>query len=277
MNVDLNSVTEELTLLGLDHTSAKIYTMLLLIGTASARELTKQLGIDRVKTYRALKHLRNYGLIESIIGNPTLFKPIEPLRALHILLKRKEMELQSLKDLADELLPRLEGLMYINTKVISRKEDESKEFIKLIGGLSVFEKVRISLQKAKTQVMEVISGPALPLHHDNLFEQEIGCAERGIKVRIISELTGDNKDVFYDYARHIQIRHLDGVSDMLRYLIVDQREAFVRLNEPPINYSSDFTTLWTNKNVMVLGLCNEFESLWTISKDVNKIFETKTY
>ncbi len=264
-----------LTLLGLDLTSSKIYIKLLSHYPISAKELSDELSIDRVRTYRALKRLKDYGLIEFVMGNPTLYQPIEPSTALYGLLRRKEEELMALKGLVkDHLIPRLERLMeapHLSTKRVIKP----KEFIKLVGGLAVFEIIKKSLRRAKIEVIEVISGPALPLHHKHLFEHERECSERGVKVRIISEATQENYEIFNEYADHVEIKHLNGTSNMLRYVVIDRNEAFLRLNDPPTNNSSDFTSLWSNRKVLVSALVKEFEKSWKIAENIEKVYKIK--
>lgn len=274
MDVKLERLAKELTLLGMSLTSSKIYIMLLLLGGATVREIVERLGLDRVKTYKEIKCLRNLGLVEAVLGNPTFFRPVDPSKALYILIKRKELELQTIKDLADDLLPRLKGLTHTG-RVGGYADGYKKEYIKLIGGLSIFDKMREDLKAASEQVIEVVGGPALPLHYKELFDYEVDCADRGVEVKMITELNKANAEIVYKYLNHIEVRHLDHVTNMLRYMIIDRKKAFIRLNEPPLNYSSDFTTLWTSKHILVQALCNEFESLWAISKDVNEVFKIK--
>ena len=268
--MEYEDVVDGMVLLGLDRSSARVYTTLVMSGTCTARQLAERLGFDRIKTYRALRNLRTVGIVDCLIGSPALFKPSEPSYALRLMLRKKEMELETLKDLADDMIPRLEDLAKAAAE-IGKEDRPDKEFIKLIGGPNVFESERITLQRAEREVVEVVSGPALVLHHMSLSDFETGCAMRGVEVRMISERNENNLDVFRDYARHIKIRHLDGVTGMLRYAVVDGREAFFRLNEPPTSYSSQFDTLWTTKRVLVSALCNEFEKLWTMAREINEV------
>lgn len=265
-NGTFDDLIKGLALLGLDSTSSKIYIKILSYHPISAKELSDELSIDRVSTYRALKRLKDYGLVEFVIGNPTLYQPIEPSTALCSLLKRKEEELMALKGLVkDHILPRLEELMRA-PHISGRRTVKTREFIKLVGGLAVFEIIKRSLRRARTEVIEVISGPALPLHYKHLFDDERECSERGVKVKIISEVTKDNYKIFNEYSNCVEIRHLNGTSNMLRYVIIDRKEAFLRLNDPPLNNSSDFTSLWSNRKVLVSALVREFEKSWKIAE-----------
>ena len=80
---------EILVELGLTHTEAKVYTALLCLKRATAKNIHRASKVARQDVYQLLSDLQEKGLIEKIIGNPAKFKPIPASDAVSILTERR--------------------------------------------------------------------------------------------------------------------------------------------------------------------------------------------
>jgi sugar-specific transcriptional regulator TrmB len=87
-------IRETLKRIGLSSNEAKVYLILLKIGSSKAGKISKETQINRTTTYDALKSLLEKGLVSYVIkANNKWFDAVEPRRLLDFL-KEKEDDLQ---------------------------------------------------------------------------------------------------------------------------------------------------------------------------------------
>ena len=99
---------EILVELGLTHTEAKVYTALLCLKRATAKNIHRASKVARQDVYQLLSDLQEKGLIEKIIGKPAKFKPIPASDAVSILTERRNEQSQKLKKKQSNTLEILE-------------------------------------------------------------------------------------------------------------------------------------------------------------------------
>jgi sugar-specific transcriptional regulator TrmB len=242
---------EILVELGLTHTEAKVYTALLCLKSATARNVHKVSKVARQDVYQLLSDLQEKGLIEKILGKPAKFKPIPVNDAISILTQRKNEQSRQLKKRAikqfrdfevgcTEALP-LDGVTQF--VLLSKSETDPTGHIDKLG------KAVDNAQKS------VICSITFPLFMKVKFmEQHIWkkAVERGVKFKFIiggrpnekSELT---LDPMLENGNCFEVRWTSTVIPP-SVLLVDERAAFCRTGcdiDSPVLWSSNtnFVTL----------------------------------
>jgi CheY-like chemotaxis protein/predicted transcriptional regulator len=96
---------EQLPRYGLTEIQARAYYHLLRLGTTSATNVTREVGVHRAEVYRVLRELAGKGLVTEQKGKrPALFTPAPPEQALNILLQEQAKTLQRLRDRTPKLI-----------------------------------------------------------------------------------------------------------------------------------------------------------------------------
>jgi sugar-specific transcriptional regulator TrmB len=85
------------TILGLDELETKIYLNLLRTGPITASALSKEINIDRAKTYRTIDKLSSSGIVSISFSSPKLCIAADPDEILSLTLKKKEEEIFKIK------------------------------------------------------------------------------------------------------------------------------------------------------------------------------------
>jgi len=115
--------------LGLSQAEAKVYLVLLEIGSTPAGLIIKKTGLHRGTTYQTLQRLKEKGLVSSIIkGKKQYFEAASPERLMDILKEREEQ--------LNELLPKLKSKLEL-----SKEKQEVTVYSGIKGVHSVLDKV----------------------------------------------------------------------------------------------------------------------------------------
>jgi sugar-specific transcriptional regulator TrmB len=110
ISADLSSI------LGLDELETKIYLNLLRTGPITASALSKEINIDRAKTYRTIDKLSSSGIVSISFSSPKLCIATDPDEILSLTLKKKEEELIKIKKDGKKIIERLKEVSIDDSK-----------------------------------------------------------------------------------------------------------------------------------------------------------------
>src|SRR3972149_10895532 len=92
----LSDATSALERIGLSHYEALVFVNLARAGAATAREIARATGVNRVQTYRALEGLEGRGLVEVTLDRPKRYAARAINEAFDMIAEEKRAELESL-------------------------------------------------------------------------------------------------------------------------------------------------------------------------------------
>jgi len=99
-----NDDVSTLERLGFSPNQAKVYFALVMLGTASAKDIWNFSGVSREEVYRKLRELQKLGFVELIFAKPAKFRAT-PLECVSMeMLRRKAEEISKLQTETEELL-----------------------------------------------------------------------------------------------------------------------------------------------------------------------------
>jgi len=98
------------SMLGLDELESRIYLNLLRIGPITASALSKEMGLDRAKTYRMIDKLSSNGIVSISFSSPRLCVATEPDELFSVTLKRKEEEVAKIRKDGGRILEKIREL-----------------------------------------------------------------------------------------------------------------------------------------------------------------------
>jgi sugar-specific transcriptional regulator TrmB len=167
--------------MGLTPLEAKIYLLLNGLGKRKAMEISKMANADRANTYQALERLHRSGLVEKILGRPTLYSALPLQLGINELLKHKKEEYRKIQIDAGILLQQVttsETCLEATDIGVSRKKKE--------GHLEEIARVCASARESIDLILneKTFLGGVIDFH-----EPHIEAIKRGVKYRLITEKT----------------------------------------------------------------------------------------
>ena len=258
--LDTTSAESKLAMLGLSGLQASTYVCLLRSGPSSANQIAKRIHVNRTDVYRVIKVLANRGLVNTIMQNPNQYEASKPTMAVKVLISELEDRAKQAKEQVPEVIMLLDSIKPVQQLVEVRKERNTN--FRLLTGKIVITAWQGLLKKANSEVMRVWSSEGIRTNYSQGFIDDFReCVNRGVRVRGIAEINKNNIFESEEFASVIELRHLDALSDVVRYEIVDRSEIIISAMDVK-DTEKRLEGLQTNNKVLVAGFVNEFESAW---------------
>ncbi|MEO9310511.1 MAG: helix-turn-helix domain-containing protein [Nitrososphaera sp.] len=113
----VDELTAELSdILGMDELEAKIYLNLLRTGPITASALSKEINVDRAKTYRIIDKLTSNGIVSISFSSPKLCIAAEPSEVLALALKKKEEEVTKIRRDGKKIVDKVKDISNTDNK-----------------------------------------------------------------------------------------------------------------------------------------------------------------
>lgn len=264
-----DTVARELERFGLNSSIAKVYIALLFSGESSATKLSKLTGVHRVDMYKRLQTLVESGLSNMKLGRPSVYQAVDPDTALNSLLMSRQQELERLRNSRISLLSNLKKL---GSTVSSNFLPSEPLYKMIVGRHHGYSEARRLLRAATRDVDRVVSANGLKRNYNlKLLEEYKACADRDVRVRIISDLSKVPRYIIKFCSVNFDLRHSS--ASTMRLLIVDKRmlllSAIYNDKDPSVVSSSDRYLLIVDENfAKIISLM--FELLWESSMSAKK-------
>lgn len=174
LSSDLSSI------LGLDELETKIYLNLLRTGPITASALSKEINVDRAKTYRTVDKLSSNGIVSISFSSPKLCVATDPDEILSITLKKKEEEISKIKKDGRVIIDKIKQVSSSDTKA-------SIPTFRIIQGMDNITAQIERMLETTTDVVYIVTSleDVSKLYHSEIPEK-IRLAERaGGDVRLI--------------------------------------------------------------------------------------------
>ena len=218
----------ELSSYGVTVNQAKIYIFLLANGATPARRISEMLGLHRVDVYRKLKEMEGSGLVELHLSSPNRYVATSPKGALSLLLQNQEQKLRFFKQKSATLAGRLDKLrnnIAIQPRIGTGGEDGSTYKL-VLGQKRYIYELRKQLRGSRQEVLRIVSaGGVVRTFLAGMDKAYLEAKQRGVSLRMITEVTPQNRMYVRRLSRTVRIRHLEGVH--LRFVVVDGSVAII--------------------------------------------------
>jgi sugar-specific transcriptional regulator TrmB len=251
---------ETLAKLGLTHLQAKVYTALLSLKKANARNIQKQSNIARQDIYRILTELEEKDLVEKVIAKPAKFRPLPANDAISILLQKRKEENRQLRKKATQLFRNFSNC------TATAPLDEESQFILLskseTNPTAHIDKLGEAVSNAQTSVMCQTTFQLfmkVKFMDEQIWKKAV---KRGVKFRFIIERRPENEklepalDPVLKNTEHFEIRWTPTIPPAC-VLLVDEREAFCRMG-----LNVECPVLWSTASHFVAMIKDYFETKW---------------
>jgi sugar-specific transcriptional regulator TrmB len=216
------SIIDRLMAFGLDEREARIYLELLRRGPMTAGRLASELGVTRLQVYRAAKRMVERGLISTQLSKPQRFVANPLQQVIENYMEELRAKVKILEGEGRELLKSLEGLVH------ERSEEPLYTFRLIEGRRNAYLTMRRACERAKERIDLSMGGDDLALASlEGLDDALLAAADRGVAVRILTEITPFNAESISPLLNSCMVRHVPYQRG--RVMIEDGKGCFVSL------------------------------------------------
>lgn len=253
----LDDVVAKLKDCGLAEKDARAFAHLTHLGKCKVTDLAKAAGLKRAETYQVLERLQSRGLVEATLERPRNFAAVPPERALAVLVEERAAALKTVEGLEADLRERLARLSGGSI------EPASEAFRVLHDRNQIGGQLSRTIRTARSELCVVASSRSLfRLLLDEGLESELKDArERGVKVRILTEVLPGQEDVLQRLVGFAEVRHLM-VPRPLRFFIADDKEIVQYVTADPMGAAAKETAMWMGARDHVQAQRAFFDDLW---------------
>ena len=251
--------TDLLLGLGLNLTQARVYLSILKLDRAKVGQISKFSKVRREEVYRILPTLETLGLVERILGKPTIIRATPISDALNFLVTEEKTK-------SDE---RVSGMRTKVQKLASRdwKQGDLKESIYILipDRLVILAKTSSLIKNSKHEVCFITDKVRVLAFLIEFSDELRPAVKKGIQIRMILEGTDSYDLDRVGVSRKVRILLADDSvpikfhhEPLNHFVVADDKEAMITtskesgLGEAPV--------LWTNNDNLIGVLKTSFES-----------------
>jgi sugar-specific transcriptional regulator TrmB len=258
MSTELVSVMMRL---GLTNTEAQLFLAATNLGGGTAKEISIAAGKERANAYHTLIRLQQMGIIETSLGSPTRFRPVETKEAIDHLYSLQATRLRELDEFRKRVTLSLTASGF-------REEAQAAETYSIIKGrISTYLRMVESIKQSKREVSLLLSAQGLTrLRRFRSFIDTVKArSEGGVRIRVISEITETNVQDAIAFSKICELRNKK--NQQTNASIYDKRIGSVALtiSEGLEEDVQEHVALWTNGPSFVKTLDSFFDSVWFVS------------
>ena len=252
----LSEATEALHRIGLSQYEAVVFLNLARAGVATAGEIARASGVNRVQTYRALESLEGRGFVEVTLERPKRYAARAADEVFDMVAEEKRAELEALEAVR-------KGVRAAWPVATGKAQDPPSVRLQVIkGGAQIYKTMRRFVGGAKKEVLAFTTTKGVQrAYRAGVNEVVVAATSRGVEAKLIADINEANRALMARVARHVALRHADKARG--RLIIVDRESilAFLIQDEQTIRGDRE-TALWTNSPDFVQAHVELFEQTW---------------
>ena len=266
--MSISEVSGRLKEFGFTEYEAEIYVFLSALGPTPARVVARRFNISRMKAYRTLKELEERGVVHRIMGRPYKFvaDPIEKVLKQQIESIRERLSL--LLENEERIKEDLDRLSKVEPSIL-----EEPRFRIYQGRQQVYELLTQMCERVKKEIFIVTtSSELLRFSFWGIDNRLKNLTQKGIKVRLLSQVDDANIKEVEELMESIEIRHII-LPSPVRFVTIDDNENLtsVAMDDSMSMTTQEDTGLWTNAPSFTSVMKVFYEALWSMAPEANVI------
>jgi sugar-specific transcriptional regulator TrmB len=244
--------------LGIPEKGARLYLAACRAGPQTASELGRQSAVNRVEVYRFIKQLTAEGLLVPSGGRPQRFSALPPEELVDRAIHRASDRLHRLEADREKVLS---GWEESRTELDDR---DSRKFAVLEGRVTIQRFLQKRIGTAERQVLVSTGGRALASLLDGGIDRALREAgDRGVRVRILTEVYPPNLGAAKHFAGFAELRH-SAIPVLNRAVVIDRGGAFVFVSgdDDVGRISDEQVALWSTAPMFVHLARDNYRRIW---------------
>ncbi len=237
---------------GLNSYESAAYVTLVRQGASTAHVLSQESKVPYGKIYPVLASLQEKGFVEVFEGPPKKFTAVDPKIIFEKVLRKKEKELERVKNHAKKTIEMLGTFA-------ARKPKEPLESIRIVDGFKKYLDLSVALHNATKEEWCSITDLSVYKEH---FDATAACIKRGVSVKLLTfpdELEKQRIKLWKDIGAEIRVTEFTPT----QFSIIDHKEATVR-----ITGEERYIALWLKNKSFAQNVRKYFMILWKKAKQV---------
>jgi sugar-specific transcriptional regulator TrmB len=238
---------------------ARIYLTACREGPLTAAELARLTGLHRVEAYRFIRGLESRELLRTTGGRPARFVALPLDQLIDRWIRRHSDRLDRLRAGRDKLITEWREMMSSDPEA-----DDGHKFAVLEGRAATLRFLRKRIDGAKREILLTVSGFSLAPAIDGAIDRSLRAAmERGIRVRLVTEITSANLVQARHFSSLAEVRHARAPVTN-RAILVDRTGAlvFVSGEDGLGTGGDDQIALWSSSPSVVAMTRNYHHRIW---------------
>lgn len=258
---------------GLNTYESKLWTALLSRGISTAGELSDIAGVPRSRSYDVLESLEKKGFIVMKLGKPIKYIAVPPEEVIERVKKKVQADSNVQLKLIDELRS---GDILNELALLHKQGIELVEPTDLSGSIrgrnNINNHLETTIRGAKKSVVLMTTDKGIARKADVLKNVLTKAKQRGVKIRIATQISKDNVDMIKNITRLAEIRQIN--SAKARFCIVDGREfTFMLLDDKDVHPTYD-VAIWVNTEFFAKAMEDIFEAEWKKMKPAEQVIKS---
>jgi sugar-specific transcriptional regulator TrmB/predicted hydrocarbon binding protein len=244
---------------GVPERASRLYVAACREGPLPASELARIAGINRVEAYRHIEHLHEAGLLRPVSGRPQRFAALPPKDLVDRWIRTTQEDLRRLENGREQILQEIQdGLAGL-------EPEDGRKFAVLEKREVVRNLLRRRIGVATREVFLCVPAVTLARLVDAGLDRELKNArERGVRIRVITEVSAGNLIDVKHFLAFSDVRHIrNGMAT--RALVLDRNEALVYVtgdSVPSPDNNGSMVALWTTDAGFLRSTLQQFRQLW---------------
>ncbi len=244
--------------LGIPEKGARVYLAACRAGPQTASELGRLSAVNRVEAYRFIKQLTDEGLLLANRGRPQRFAALPPEELVDRCIRQASDRLHRLEADREKVLA---GWEDSRTELDDR---DTRKFAVLEGRGTIHRFLLKRIGTAERQVLVAANGRHLPSLLEGGLDRALREAgERGVKVRILTEVYPPNLGPAKQVAGFAELRH-SGYPVVNRTVVIDRGGALVYVSgdDDATGMDDDQVALWSSAPMFVHLARDSYRRMW---------------
>lgn len=243
---------------GVPERAARIYIAASREGPQTASELARMSGIHRVETYRHIQQLHEAGLLRQVGGRPMRFAALSAEELIERWIRTTTEDLRRLEDGRDHLIREFQE------QIVTPEANDGRKFVVMEHRQALYSFLRKQIGLARKEILLSLSPAALARFIDGGIDRELRTArQRGVKVRVITEINRGNLSDAKHFATFAEIRSTRTMP-AARGVMFDRTGAVVYVagDMRPGGDADKLVTVWTTDEEFLALVRVQFQGLW---------------
>ena len=258
--------------LGLTRRQAAVFLTLCIKGALTIREISNEIKMHAVAVHKTLKELLAYNLVDMLLGAPNRYVAKKPNEVARNILDYHLNKFNASK-MYSELLKRSLEDVEKAFPLLEKKEDIRPSYKLIIGRKALYSEIIRLLNQTRREHFIIMSpyGVVRVVRH-GLVDHYRGCVERGVNIKVISEVTELNVLEASYLDKVVEFRHLPNIQLRMNISDVDTMIISAICDDSDLSlHSTDEINLIIKDRFMCNGFKKIFLEMWKNSIDARKI------
>jgi len=244
---------------------AKIWTALLSRGLSTAGELADISGVPRSRSYDVLESIEKRGFLIIKLGKPIKYiavKPEEILKRVKNSIQKDATYQMKVLDKAKET-PTFQEIELLYKQGIANVDPSSLTGA-LRGRTNIKNQIGSMLDEAEKSVTIMTTPTGLARKTEEFKKIFKRLKEKGVKVRILTQVTEDLKDTLKEIKDLAEVKHIDKLTG--RFVIVDGKQIMFMIEDDKNIHENYDTGVWATTPYFASAMEQMFNATWSTLK-----------